>query len=205
MNRNTHPFFFLTGITAMGLVWLSSPFWLTGDPDPVRSENPKPEKVSRQLSGFQYSESGKAPYSAGPVAENVDRQKVQRQLQRRAHMEKSGMVKNVIENENMPEEVRSRFRAEKARLDALANQYPEWAAKEDGIPLPRQVDDNGDLDPKFKEAIAVMKSTGDWDKLHYDFLRKLEAAAADETLPAEERPTREFIDAFKAGGYIPSL
>lgn len=203
MSRNSNSFLFLIGMTAICAVWLSSPFWKPHPGESVQREN---ADRSGPRQRFQYALPERSAPSAGPEAVKIpDREKVQRQLARRAHMEKSGLVKKVIENENIPEEVRSRFRAEKVRLDTLALQYPALSAEADSVIFPRQVGTDGELTPKFKEAVNMMKSTGDWDRMHYDYVRQLEEAAADDSLPPEERPTRGQIEAARSGGYIPVL
>lgn len=204
MSRHSNSSLFLIGIASMVAVWVTVPFWSRS---PQKGE--KTVKVVKTpvpvRSGFQYAVPEGNPRRANVEERGYNQEQLKRQLDRRAHMEKAGLVKNVIENEAMPPEIRSRFLAEKKRLDMLAEEYPQMAAESEKNSVESQIASDGSVSPDFQEAMVNMKSSGVWDELHRDFVRQLQAAANDERLPPEERPRPEDIEAIRAGGFIPSL
>ncbi|MGA0333102.1 MAG: hypothetical protein ACO3N7_03615 [Kiritimatiellia bacterium] len=204
MSRSSHSLFFFFGIICMLMIWLTSPFWAgSADKDTTVKRSESPASSPRR---FLYAgpDSNAARFT-DDTGNAYEVQQLKRQLNQRARMEQSGFVKNVIENPEMPEAVRSRFRKEKERLDALAQEHPDLAAEADQVKIPRQLADDGSFTPEFRQAVEMMKSSGVWDEMHTQYLRRLEAAAKDESLPPEERPTREDIETFRSGKHIPAL
>lgn len=189
----------------MCAVWLSFPLWVhkKGDADSEK-KMPLANTASRSVPSFRYANGPQEKADRNPLSRN-DPHQLQRQLARRAYMENSGFVKNIIENDSMPQEVRSRFSEEKQRLDKLAEEYPEEALKAGNVPVQNQLDENRNFTPEFEIAVDIMRQTGAWDSQHREFLRQLEKAAQDSSIPPEERPSREFINQVRSGEYIPSL
>ncbi|WFB34832.1 hypothetical protein P3T73_11745 [Kiritimatiellota bacterium B12222] len=205
MSQRPKTSLFLLGIISACVLWLSVSSWLKSNTSLKEARATESATEEVRQSSFRYAVQDNKDTSSTPSDSTVDLSVVRKQLSRRNQMEKSGMVHDVIENENMPEEIRRRFRNEKMRLDALAKEYPELAAKADAVPVSQNIDANGELDPKLKEALVQMKSSGAWDELHDTYLRQLEQAAADETLPADQRPTKEQLDAARKDMVIPTL
>jgi hypothetical protein len=101
MSRHSNSSLFLIGMASMVAVWVSVPFWSRS---PQKGE--KTVKVVKTpvpvISGFQYAVPEGNPRRANVEERGYNQEQLKRQLDRRAHMEKAGLVKNVIENEAMP-------------------------------------------------------------------------------------------------------
>ena len=197
---------FLVGIVSLCAVWITFALWNPSRPDPAVDETGEEPAPEPRGSGFRYAPTRERERTTFPVEDTVyTEDQIRRQLQRRSMMERQEVRKNIVENESMPEAVRSRFRAELDRLDRIAEAHPEIARQESVGDVPRQMEDDGTFTDEFREVVRVMKQDGVWDRIHDEYVRNLEEAANDPSLPPEDRPTREQIERIRSGGIIPTL
>lgn len=203
MSSRPASFNFTILLFSMCAVWLSYPLWsFKGKPE----SEAVPEQTKKEPR-FIYEAPQKISLQNFDIQNNTySAPQVYRQLMRRKNMEATGFVENIIENPEIPVELRSRFLKEKLRLDALAIQHPDIAeAVDEKVPSIQHVDSKGNLSQDYKNTFTEIKNSGYWDELHMVYIRQLEEAANDESLPSEQRPTQEFLNRAKEEYLIQGL
>jgi len=202
MKSHSPSFLFLVGLIGGCALLVSYPMWRRIPEEPPKAE-PRPTP-RRNSTAFQYAPSA-PPETAPGDSFGFNEVQVRRQLRRRALMERQRVRKNIVDNPDMPEAVRSRFREELDRLDALAAARPDVAKSVSVAEVPLQVEEDGSFTPEFQEVVRVLKLSGKWDQLSDKYTDDLEDAANNPDLPPEERPSREVIERARSGGYVPVL
>jgi len=203
MSSRPTSFTFTILLFSMCAVWLSFPLWSFKEKS---GSNAVPEKTKTEPRFIYEAPQKKSPQNFDIQNDTYSAPQIYRQLMRRKNMETTGFIKNVIENPEMPVELRSRFLKEKLRLDALVMQHSDIAeAVDEKVPSIQHVDSEGNLSQDYKNIITEMKNAGDWDELHMDYIRQLEDLANNESLPPEKRPTQEFINRAKQEYLIQGL
>jgi hypothetical protein len=196
----------------IGLAWVmvllilaTFPLWR------YQPEKPEPEPTSERetaspRSSFRYrnptSPSSQPDIDLDP---SPSVEKIRRQLDRHAQRKQNGFYDRVVDNPEMPAEIRDRFQAEKNRLEDLEESNPAIAAEVSSALLPPPVNPDGSFSPEFQEVVALMKTYGVWDDMVDNHVEQLMRDAEDSDLPPESRPSQEEIEAVRKQGLIPAL
>lgn len=175
-------------------------------PEPEAKE--KAPAASEKRPSFQFSGREAVEYQHEFSEQGLleEQERLRRQLQRRVRMERDGITRNIINNDAMPEEIRRRFRDEKARLDVLAEENPQLALQvANSIPRDKRFNEDGSVTPEFAKVMEMMESSGVVSDMSDSYLLQLEQAAEDPSLPASQRPSEEDLERARKEMHIPML
>jgi hypothetical protein len=185
-----------------GLVLITSPLW-----KPESEEAPPADRSGVEVPPPAENRVFRHEAALERTRQRADDDQVvlQQQLYRLARMEREGVVARVVDNPDMPPEIRERFAAEYQRLQQVAAQHPEASRSiRESLPEPR-LKENGEFTESFREVVHNMKVYGVWDQIVDEHVEQMVRDANDPNLPEEERPTAEEIEAFRSQRLIPAL
>ncbi len=201
MNQDDSGLFFRIGVFAIGLLFLTSPLWKPkAEAEERASEKPVRSAAPGESLQFRHMRE-----DVTLTNREEDEKVLRRQLHRHAMNTRNGFYQNVVENPDMPIEVRERFAVEKKRLEQLAREHPELATSIKESMPPQQVDENGAFTEEFKKAVHNMKTYGVWDQMVDDHVENLIRDANNPDIPEAERPTPEQIERFRSQRLVPVL
>jgi len=202
MTQEDSGLFFRIGIFGIGLLFLTSPLWNPDSDEDVSPTDRPSQSVSEPGESLKFRH-----MREDVVLRNREEEEkiIRRQLHRHAMNHRNGFYKNVVDNPDMPAEVRERFAKERDRLEKLAGEHPEMAASmQESLP-PRQVDENGEYTEEFRKAVHNMKTYGVWDQMVDDHVENMIRDANNPDIPEDERPTPEEIEQFRTHRLVPVL
>lgn len=196
----------LTGLalSMLCLLALTYPVWRL-DPEGEEERRAKPTPRPRAAT-FQYAEAPRADERAfAREASEPSRDRIRKQLDRHALNKQRGFYQRVVDNPEMPEEMRTRFAKERARLEGLAEAHPDLMAQAERALVPPALNPDGSFTPEFAKAVRDLKLYGEWDRMVDSYIEQLVRDSENPDLPPGSRPSVEDIRAAREKGLIPSL
>ncbi len=199
--ESSSPLFRIAMVSMVALIIGASIF--KASPEEEQEDEARVEKATEARSHFRHAAPPEEVPPGWDDLDEVDMLTVARSLQRRALMERNGVVSGIIENPDMPEEIRSRFRAEKERLDKLASDYPQMADRSnERVPGAQRLAADGTYTKEFEDVVRQMKMSGTWDEINQSYQKQLLEAMNDPSIPADQRPTQAMVDEAAKQGLI---
>jgi len=201
MDQEDSSLYLRIGAFALGVVFLTSPLWKP-NAEEIQTPSPVPSNRSAPGESLVFRHGGEPPKVRNREAEE---KLILRQLRRHSMNQHNGFYQNVVDNPDMPIEVRERFAVERERLEKLAEEYPELAETSQEELPPRKLNDDGEFTEEFKQAVHNMKTYGVWDQMVDDHLENMIRDANNPDIPEDERPTAEEIERVRSQRLIPVL